>query len=207
MATSRFCRIRTPMRSSDWALRAAGFAWMDGHSPTRKAGSSMESAANSFIRSLSSRMDGRPATAPRFATATNFDGTAAVSSCNNWTNGVDTGDQAVAGLGEGGPWEWNEGVSIICGEPIPLICMGITKSAAVTVPSPGPGRKIWLSSTRFTPGTTTTPDALCQATLPPGVTTAAALIATTTKTAASLLVPATSYYHAPTAPWSGPAPI
>jgi len=139
--------------------------------------------------------DGRPTSHAQFATATNSDGTAAVSSCNNWTNGVNTGDQAAAGLGEGGPWEWNEAVSIICGNPIPLICMGITKNAAVTVPSPGPGRKIWLSGTRFTPGTTTTPDAFCQATLPPGVTTAAALIATTTKTAASLLVPTTSYYR------------
>ncbi len=73
--------------------------------------------------------------------------------------------------------------------------MGHTKSVAVTVPAPGTGRKIWLSNASFTPGLSSTPDTLCQASRPAGVTTGAALIATTTKTAGSVLAPATSYYR------------
>src|SRR5262249_38649066 len=108
---------------------------------------------------------------------------------------VDTGTIFSCGTASGGPFEWSSGNGNVCGGTGPLICMGKTKNATVSVPAPGTGRKIWVSSAEFTPNPTSTPDALCQGARPAGVTPAAGLIATTTKTAASVLVATTSYYR------------
>jgi len=140
--------------------------------------------------------DGSPAGFTSFATGTNPDGTANINSdCNNWTS-VSNSLGAVGGTADGGPNEWSGSISVVCGQAVSLICMGITKTATVTVPAPGTGRKIWLSNTLFTPSTSTTPDLACQTGRPAGVTSGAALIATTMSTTAdTVLVPATSYYR------------
>jgi hypothetical protein len=129
-----------------------------------------------------------------FPTATNADGTASPATCNNWTS-LDTTTNVTGTIADAGPVGWVQGASVFCGSMSPLICMGITQNAVVTVPAPGPGRKLWVSSTPFIPNSSTTPNSLCQSVLPTGVSGAAALIATTTTRAADLVVPTTSYYR------------
>ena len=128
-------------------------------------------------------------------TATTPSGGAFLQTCQNWTSIVDDGSQIICGHSLGGPAIWTDGGAMSCGQMGNLLCMGRTHNVTVSAPVAGAGRKIWQTTATFTPGGTTTPDALCQASRAPGVTTAVALIATTKKTAASLLVPTTSYYR------------
>lgn len=141
--------------------------------------------------------DGTPSNAAAVMTGTTFNGTAdTTNNCNNWTTNVNPpGTLVSAGAPNGGPARWLTEIGITCGAQWPIICMGHTKSVAVTVPAPGAGRKVWLSNSSFAPGLATTPDTLCQASKPGGVTTGVALIATTAKTAGSVLDAATSYYR------------
>lgn len=151
--------------------------------------------SNQIFYPLVFQEDGQPHNGGGFFTGTNADGTAAPANCKNWTSTVNDGTIFSCGTNNGGPGQWIEGNGNSCGGMGPLICMGTTKSAAVTVPAPGTGRKIWLSSGMFIPNSTSTPDALCQGSRPTGVTSAAALIATTKKVASTVLVAGTSYYR------------
>lgn len=112
-------------------------------------------------------------------------------SCSGWTS---TAGTFIQGNVYGGPYVWGgvgPGVAG-CALAGPLFCMGITKTAAVA-PQVTAGRKIWLSSTDFIPGSGSTPDQKCQADRAAGVTTAIAFIAYTTKSAGSLLAPTQKY--------------
>ncbi len=140
--------------------------------------------------------DGQRHNGNGFITGTNPDGTAAPANCQNWTSTTDDGTIVSCGDADGGPYAWTSGSGSYCGLAAPLICMGKAKSSVVSIPAPpGPGRKIWLTSTQFTPNATTTPDAQCQAARPAGVTAAAAIISTTSRTADSVLDAATTYYR------------
>lgn len=132
-------------------------------------------------------------------TGTNSDGTLTslatpptMATCQNWT--VATNQSFFAGSGSlDGAGGW---LSISAGEPCNVgghvLCMGHTKNSAVSA-LVSSGKFIWLSTTLFTPGTSLTPDAACQASRPGGVTASAALIATTTRSAATVLDMSASY--------------
>jgi hypothetical protein len=141
--------------------------------------------------------DGKVHNGDGYITATNAAGNTSSANCSNLTAGttLDTSVIIAGASGTGGPGAWVNGSGTYCGLASPLLCMGKSKSVAVTVPAPGAGGKIWSTSTQFTPGTATTPDALCQSALPSGVTQAAALISTTKKAASSVLVPTKAYYR------------
>jgi hypothetical protein len=70
--------------------------------------------------------------------------------------------------------------------------MGKTKDSTVS-PAPRAGRKVWLTNTPFTVGGGTTPDQLCNAQMPAGVSAAAALIGTTNRPATSHLDESKNY--------------
>jgi hypothetical protein len=115
-------------------------------------------------------------------------------SCSGWTS---TAGNYAGGNPNYGPYYWDGIFSTTTGQapctlPNRVLCMGITRIAAVAPPVIS-GRKIWLSSTTFVPGSGGTPDQKCQAERAAGVTTAVAFLSTTTKAAASLLSPTTSY--------------
>jgi hypothetical protein len=128
-------------------------------------------------------------------TATSQTGTAVAPSCNNFTSISDTG-MIAAGNPDAGPMDWIAGYVAACTSANPVICMGNSKSASVSVGAAGAGRRIWVAGTLFTPNPTITPDSLCQADRPNGVTTAAAFISTTSQ-AASTFIDATMAYYRP----------
>ena len=135
-------------------------------------------------------MAGRGAT-DSVMTGTNADGTLATGiTCNDWTTTVST-LSAMGGSVSQGPSGYGSvtsGCDFVNGR---LMCMGITKTTAVT-PIVTAGRKIWTTKGVFMPGPMT-PDAACQAEKPTGVTMAAALLAYTNRTGSSVLDPTTSY--------------
>lgn len=133
-------------------------------------------------------------------TGTNSDGTlwtmnggGVSTNCKDFTDLTDN-----AGFGGadryGGAFGWLDDYSWACAgaTQVTLICMGNTRVAPVT-PIVTAGKKIWLSNTPFVVGGTQTPNALCIATRPAGVTGAAALLATTTTSAASVLSMTANY--------------
>jgi len=113
------------------------------------------------------------------ATGTSFDGTLATGqTCSDWSVAV-TGTYMMGGLVIDGPALGYGNVLGQCSNTYNLMCMGKTKTAAVS-PVVTTGRKIWVSRPAYAFGVQT-PDAFCQADRPAGVTTAAALIATTSR--------------------------
>lgn len=117
------------------------------------------------------------------------DGTASASwNCTEWTgNG-----QALGGLSDSGPVQWASYVYASCGQTLPIICLGKTRTTTVK-PIVTAGKLVWTSPDPFINGGGKTPDAVCQASKPSGVTTAVALIATSTRAASSVLSATTSY--------------
>jgi hypothetical protein len=150
---------------------------------------------NQVFYPITFQEDGQLRNSAALFTGTQSTGTASPNNCNNWSSTVNDGSSITCGSSFGGPVQWSSGSSNFCGAMSSLICMGKTKNVPVSVPAPGAGRKIWVSSALFTPNATSTPDALCQASRPAGVSMAAALIATTTKAASSVLGSTTSYYR------------
>ncbi len=133
-------------------------------------------------------------------TGTNSDGTlyttsgsTATTNCKDFTDLTDPG-----GFGGtdrfGGAYGWLDDNFWSCmgATQVTVICMGSTRVATV-VPIVTAGKKIWLSNTPLVVGGTQTPNALCMATSPTGVTGAAALLATTTTSAASVLTMSANY--------------
>lgn len=127
-------------------------------------------------------------------TATLANGKYAAPSCKNWTDTTDTGIVNSGNL-SGGPYGWLDATGSVCNYPVPVICMGKSKTATVAVTGTAQGRRIWISGTDFMPNDTTTPDAVCQADRPASVTNAAAFISTSTKAAAMVIDSAMSYYR------------
>jgi hypothetical protein len=111
--------------------------------------------------------------------------TAASENCANFTS-TNVSMTMVGGTSESGPSAWIFGTGARCSFTYRLICMGKAKTAAVA-PVVTSGRKIWVTNGAFAVGGAMTPNQLCQAQSPAGVTTAAALVATTSQSAASLL--------------------
>jgi len=108
--------------------------------------------------------------------------------CSSWTG---TGSWA-GGSPWDGPHDWASNLLGDCPQMAHLLCMGKTRTSTVG-PAVTSGKRIWVSSANYVVGGATTPDGLCQAERPTGVTTAVALLPSTTKSAASLLSPATNY--------------
>ena len=114
-------------------------------------------------------------------TGTNSDGTLytlsgsiATTNCKDFTDLTDPG-----GFGGtdryGGAFGWLDDNYWSCmgATQVTVICMGNTRVATVA-PIVTAGKKIWVSNTPFVVGGTQTPNALCMATRPAGVTGAAA---------------------------------
>ena len=115
-----------------------------------------------------------------------------VATCNNWTDASAGRFFSIAADSAGGAGNWlssNLPYRIQeerCSGGGHLLCMGNKRNTVVTV-SPSTGKKIWVSNSLFNVTAGMTPDALCQANRPTGVSTAVALIATTTRAAGSVL--------------------
>ncbi len=124
-------------------------------------------------------------------TGSNGDGTLSIFNCANWTTttGVAAAGAAMWGSSAGGPG-WLTGVSGTCQVDQSLICMGKTRTNAVT-PIVQSGKKIWQSPA-YAVGSVT-PDAQCQLNRPAGVTAAAAFVSFTNRPAASVLSPTAIY--------------
>lgn len=173
---------------------ARGWVRMDGR-PFGDTLASMLADAKIF-NSITYHEDGTLASA-LMITGSNQDGSLGSFTCLDWMS-TSMDEYGNTGSVSGGPGSWVfSNVQTVCSStaaqsPVNLLCMGTTKSAAVA-PTPTAGKRIWVTSTSFTPGGGQTPDAKCQADRPAGVTTAAALIATTMRAASSVLVPTASY--------------
>ncbi len=111
-------------------------------------------------------------------------------SCAGW-NSASIVDGVAVGYSHGGPNAWSLGDFRSCDIARPIYCLARNRTAAVTPPSLGGTRRVWVSSP-YTPGVTT-PDAHCQGDRPGGVTMARALIATSTVLASSAVTLATTY--------------
>jgi len=126
------------------------------------------------------------ATGPMTGTVPN--GTASGINCGNWTN--ETASTTV-GLLQAGPQTWTSFGIGSCGNVFRVYCFQKTQNVAVT-PSPASGKRIFMSTTPFVPGSGD-PDALCEAEKPAGTGTVAALLATTSAAASSVLDAMTTY--------------
>lgn len=126
------------------------------------------------------------AIAPMTGTAPN--GTASGTNCGDWTNPV---ANTTVGLLQAGPQAWTSFSIGSCGNVLRVYCFQKTQNAVVA-PSPASGKRIFLSTTPFLPGSGD-PDALCEAEKPAGTGPVAALLATTSAAASSVLDPMASY--------------
>jgi hypothetical protein len=109
--------------------------------------------------------------------------------CGNWS--ADATASAIVADPVAGPFWWNpNGFSRqACNQAGRLLCMGKARGAPLPLPSTT-GKLVWVSASW--PGFPS-PDALCQATRPAGVTMAKALIARSNAAASTLVEPATNY--------------
>jgi hypothetical protein len=119
----------------------------------------------------------------RYLTGTLPDGSPSPDNCNNWT---DPSLTATAGVAAGGPGSWLSGDTVSCAEPWYLLCMSARSWSQVNVPDPGLRTRIWVSRTRFVPGSIT-PDEHCRLSVPTGVVNASALVAYTDRAAREAL--------------------
>jgi len=182
------------LASSRMPTSARGWVRMDGKPFADTLASLLTD--HKVFNSVSFREDGLEDTS-LLLTGMNQEGGLGTDTCKNWTS-TSMNDYGNVGTAMGGPGAWVFWYSTtLCSYtatefPMHLICMGTTKSAAV-VPLVTSGKRIWVTSTPFSPGGSQTPDAKCQGDRPTGVTTAVALISTSTKAASSLLTPTASY--------------
>lgn len=119
----------------------------------------------------------------RYLTGTLADGSPSLSDCNGWTDASLT---ATAGLPAAGPGSWLMGGTVSCAEPQHLLCVSARTAAQALLPEPGARTRIWVSRTRFVPGSVT-PDQHCLQSLPAGVVNARALISYTDRPAREAL--------------------
>jgi hypothetical protein len=120
----------------------------------------------------------------RFLTGTLADGSPSPDNCNDWT---DPGLTATAGVAGGGPGSWLMGDTVSCSEPQHVLCTSARFVREMFFPDPGFRTRIWVSKTRFVPGTLT-PDEHCRLNLPPDVINAQALVAYTYRAARESLI-------------------
>jgi hypothetical protein len=130
----------------------------------------------------------------QYMTGTAADGTLAAATCQGWTS-TSSSDSVTVGQADGGPFNWTGAATAQCDQAYPLLCLGKTKSAPLTLPTPGPGFRIWLTNTPFIPGIAQTPAAKCAAEKPAGVNATAPLLAFETQAASAVLVPTARYYR------------
>jgi hypothetical protein len=137
---------------------------------------------------------GRPSADALLAlTGTDPTGNASPDTCKDWTS-LDSGVSFSAGLPGGSPRNWMSQSfgSLSCGgQSFALYCMGISRSAAISVPAQS-GKRMWLTHAPYIPGSMT-PDAFCQSQRPAGVAQAVAFVAYTNRPAAAQLDPSALY--------------
>jgi hypothetical protein len=110
--------------------------------------------------------------------------------CTDWTG---VGDFVAMGTADGGPFNWAANTSGSCTVGAHhLLCLDKRRSSPVS-PVVTAGKRIWVSQDVLTVGGPQSPDDVCQAARPSGVTTAAALIASTTRAASAVLTRSASY--------------
>jgi hypothetical protein len=128
-----------------------------------------------------------PSSGPFLMTGTNYNGAFSTGyNCADWTSLAST-DLMNGGRVTVGPESAFTGGNSLCSfQAMNLICMGKTRTAPAP-PIVTTGKKIWVTSGFFAVGAGQTPDGMCQADLPAGVTTAAALIGYTTRAPAARL--------------------
>jgi hypothetical protein len=122
-------------------------------------------------------------------TGIDLGGAASSENCSNWTS-ADPNSRVRVGNLDGASYLWTGG-ELTCGGAAHVVCFGKVQVAPLSLTAAA-GKRIWVSSTNYLPGTMT-PDAKCQSERPTGVAQAKALIAYTGSSAASLLSGATNY--------------
>jgi hypothetical protein len=118
-------------------------------------------------------------------------GASVPENCNDWTS-LDSTETFRSGNPQGSPRTWMWFTTLECGVELqPLYCMGIRRSAPVTLGATA-GKRIWLTQSGYIPGSMT-PDAFCQSQRPAGVSEGLALVGYTTRPAAAVLDPNALY--------------
>jgi len=117
-------------------------------------------------------------------TGTLLDDDVIPETCAGWTT-ASSDEYGITGGPTMGPYAWIYGYASACDDELPLICLGNTSTADLTIPETE-GKRIWLSS-NFRPGTGETPDERCFEDRPTGVADAVAFISTTQRPASDVL--------------------
>jgi len=112
------------------------------------------------------------------------------ANCAGWTT-ASNAESGTQGNATYGPYAWMYTYVASCDSERPVLCLGNTSTAALTVPQVS-GRRIWLSSP-FRPGTGETPDERCLEDAPNGAGSAVALISGIGRAASELLDPNANY--------------
>jgi hypothetical protein len=124
----------------------------------------------------------------RVLTGTRPDGTVG-DNCVDWTDASAT---VTAGFAAGGPGYWTDATPAqSCAGLLPVLCLGNTSTAPL-VPSTSSGKRIWRTSTPYTPGSSS-PDVACALELPAGVGAARALVAHADRPASAALDASSNY--------------
>jgi hypothetical protein len=108
---------------------------------------------------------GRPLSRTLAITGATVSGTAHSNRCANWTNNT-SAENWRGGTTTGGPEAWLSGSLGGCDSQMGVLCMGKSRTAALTF-TPATGRRIWLTKASFL--FSGTPDQMCQADRPSGV--------------------------------------
>jgi hypothetical protein len=120
-------------------------------------------------------------------TGTHFSGSV-FPNCSDWT--LSSGGSGTMGSTQGGPGDWTSGGAVGCDAIAPIYCFEVTATNTTNLPFQTAGKRIFLSSSTFTPGGgLSAAHTLCQGDRPGGMTSAKALLATSgtaASTAASL---------------------
>jgi hypothetical protein len=112
------------------------------------------------------------------------------TACADWTDASPR--QVVTGAQYSGP-AWFTAFTSDCSQaPLPVYCMGRTRTAALPALASSSGKRIWVTNTPYVPGSMT-PDAKCTLERPAGVARGVALVSYVNRAASAVIDPAASY--------------
>jgi len=109
--------------------------------------------------------------------------------CVRWTQ---ASPNSVATSGTSNALRWSGEAVTPCDNLLPIYCIGTTRTQPLQSVPVYTGKRLWVTSTRYTPGTST-PDQQCQSDRPAGVARGVAYIAYSDRPASAVLDPAALY--------------
>ena len=147
---------------------ARGWVRLDGAPFADDANSLL--TANKVFNAIDRDEAGASVIAQPVLTGTQSGGSLSAGTCSGWTS---TSGSYGAGDSSGGPIAWTFRSYANCTQAARIDCLMNTLAATLS-PTLNAGRKIWITSAAFLPGSATTPDQACNADRPSGVASAKA---------------------------------